>query len=289
MLADYIISTDDSSDLPLEFFQEHKVPFVQLGYVLDGKEYHFGEMDSHDFYQAMRDGKTPITTQVNQQQYVDKFTPYLKKGMDILHLAFSSGLSGTCANAIAPAEQLAVEFPDRKIHVVDTLCASLGEGLFVYKVVDKKEKGASFDEVVEYAEQLVPHIAHSFTVDDLVYLHRGGRVSKASAIAGGILGIKPVLYVDDEGHLIPSSKVRGRKQALNRVVDEMERCVGNRENDIFMVSHGDCIEDANYVAELVKKRFGIEKCLINPVGSVIGAHSGPGTIALFMEAERRKP
>ena len=207
----------------------------------------------------------------------------------MLHLAFSSGLSGSYNSVRLAAEELKEEYPDRKIIVVDSLCASLGEGLFVYKAVQMKEAGASMEEVAAWLEEHKQNFCHVFTVDDLFHLYRGGRVSKAAAIVGTMINLKPLLHVDDEGHLIPLSKVRGRKKSLATLVSMMEERIGSwkDKNDIIFISHGDCEEDAQYVAKLVREKFGYESFLINTIGATIGTHSGPGTVALFFMGEYR--
>lgn len=288
MPTDYILITDDSCDLPNEYLDEHNIKYLCLSYSVGDTVYTRNDLPAKEFYQMMRSGQMPITTQVNQQSFTDFFTGFLEQGKDILYLAFSSGLSGTCNSGKAASQALQEKYPDRKIYVVDSLCASLGQGLFVHKVREKRDEGYNIDDLKEYAESIVPHISHRFTVDDLMHLHRGGRVSKTSAIAGSLLGIKPTLYVDDEGHLLPVDKVRGRKAAITKMVDEMEAVVGDTENDIFMISHGDCIEDAQIVIDMIKERFGIDNYILNYVGPVIGTHSGPGTLALFMMADKRK-
>ena len=213
----------------------------------------------------------------------------LKTGEDALVITFSSGLSTTYQSAEIAASELREKYPERKIYVVDSLCASLGQGLFVYYAAKKRTAGMGLEELYSWCLENRLHLCHWFTVDDLMYLKRGGRVSAATALVGTMLSIKPVLHVDDEGHLIPLSKVRGRKKSLNALVDGMEKQMGSfrEKNDIIFLSHGDCYEDALYVQEQIKKRFGIEKFMISPVGPTIGAHSGPGTVALFFMGEAR--
>lgn len=287
MSNEYILITDDSCDLPISYLKKADIPFVELSYIIDGQEFKGSDKTGTEFFAEMKKGKMPITAQVNQQTFVDIFTPYLEQGKDILYLAFSSGLSGTCNSGQQAAAELSEKYPDRKIYVVDTLCASLGQGLLVHKVNEKRKEGLSVDELRDYAEDLKLKIIHTVTVDDLMHLHRGGRISKTSAVAGSLLGIKPIIQLKEEGKLIPVAKVRGRQQALIRIVDDMEKLVGDTPNDIFMICHGDCLEDAEKVAEMVKKRFGVKECLINYVGSVIGAHTGPGVVALFMVGNGR--
>ena len=213
--------------------------------------------------------------------------PYLESGKDVLYIAFSSGLSITYQSAVSAVAELSEKYPDRKAIVVDSLCASLGEGLLVWHVNNMRKSGASIEETAKWAEENRLKVAHSFMADDLMHLHRGGRVSKTSAIAGTMLGIKPVLHVNDEGKLAPVGKARGKKQALTMLVDNIEKCVGSTKNEFFTLSHGDCLEDAEFVAKLTCERFGIKDYIIGEIGPVIGTHSGPGTIALFLMAEHR--
>lgn len=287
MVRDFILMTDDSCDLPDSYFSEHHIPYISLSFLLDDTLYTREDMEIKEFYDSMRNGTMPSTTQINRQEFLDHFTPFLEQGKDIIYLAFSSGLSGTCLNGQGAAEDLRETYPDRKIIVIDTLCASMGQGLLVELCRQKRDGGASLEEIQEYAEMLVPRIVHTFTVDDLMHLHRGGRVSKTAAVAGSLLGIKPYLAVNEEGCLVAAGKVRGRKAALDKIVDEMKTLVGDTSNEMFMVSHGDCLEDAEYVAEQAKKIFHIDNIMINEIGPVIGTHAGPGTVALFMVGKQR--
>ena len=231
----------------------------------------------------------PTNSQFNPQQYKEYFSEFLKENKNLLYISFSSGLSGSCGNAVLAANELMEEDGECRIIVVDSKCASMGEGLFVHKALKMQAEGKSMEETAGYLNELVPHLTHVFTVDDLNHLYRGGRVSKAAAIVGTIAAIKPILHVDDEGHLIPISKVRGRKKSLNALVDYMEEKTKGYpgENDIVFISHGDALEDAEYVKAEIEKRFGIKDFKINHIGPTIGAHSGPGTIALFFEGSSR--
>ena len=263
---------------------------MSLTYTIDGETYSREHpLDVSEFYARMRSGSMPTTSQINPQRAKEILLPYLSDGLDILHIAFSSGLSGSFQSVQLAARELAEEFPERNIFVVDSLCASLGEGLLVHKAVLMKEQGADIETVRQWVEENKLHIVHNFTVDDLNHLYRGGRVSRTAAFLGTIINIKPILHVDDEGRLIPLSKVRGRKKSLLSLVDSMEKQIGSyrSQNDIIFISHGDALADAQYVASLVKQKFGIESFLINYVGSTIGAHSGPGTIALFYLGDYR--
>ncbi len=243
-------------------------------------------MPAKEFYQKMRDGGVAKTTAVNREDFLKAFAAELDAGRDVLYLGFSSGLSGTCEFAHSAAEELNKTHPDRRVTVVDTLSASLGYGLIVYLTVKKKREGADLEEAARYASELRPHLCHWFTVDDLVYLKRGGRISPTVALVGTILGIKPVLHMDDEGHLINMFKVRGRKAALKAVAQKYSELVMDRDAPIF-ISHGDCLKDAETVAELIRTATGAQVELISDVGPVIGAHSGPGTIALFFVGTHR--
>lgn len=289
-MGDYLITTDNMTDFPEEYIKEHDLPMMSLTYFLDGVMYTAeNSLSSEEFYKKMREGCMPTTSQVNPEEAKEKLLQFLQLNKNIIHIAFSSGLSGTCNSVRIAAQELSEEIPDCRITVVDSLAASLGEGLLVHKALEKQKAGLSYDEMVNWLEENKLRICHNFTVDDLFHLYRGGRVSKAAAVLGTMINLKPVLHVDDEGHLIPLSKVRGRKKSLNTLVDNMEKQMGSyrEENDIVFISHGDCYEDALYVQEQVKKRFGIEQFLINPVGPTIGAHSGPGTLALFFMGEKR--
>lgn len=278
------IITDSGTDLPVEYFAEHNVSCMNLSYIVDEEIYGQGkELPWKEFYEMMRQGKMPTTSQVNPEDARIHFEKALETDKEILCLAFSSGLSGTYNNICIAARELMEEKPDCKIVVIDTLCASLGEGLLVHKAVSLRDEGKSIDEVADWINKHILNLVHMFTVDDLFHLQRGGRVSKATAVVGTLVGIKPVLHVDDEGHLIALSKVRGRKKSLVALVDYMEEKISDydEKNDIVFISHGDDLEAAEFVRDMIKERFGIEKFLINNIGPVIGAHAGPGTIALF--------
>lgn len=290
-MGDYIITTDTTSDLPESYIQEKGLGIMSLSYTLDGETYDRShELPVKEFYKKMRNGSLPTTSQVNPEAAKKVFLTMMEDhDSDILHIAFSSGLSGSCNSARIAAQELTEEYKKHRVTVIDSLCASLGEGLLVHKALENKKKGMSLEENTRWLEDNKLHLVHNFTVDDLFHLHRGGRVSKATAIIGTMINIKPILHVDDEGHLIPLSKVRGRKKSLIALVDSMERQMGSYrdQNDIVFISHGDCEDEAHFVADLVKQRFGIESFLINYVGPTIGAHSGPGTMALFYLGEYR--
>ena len=266
---------------------------MDMCYMIGGESYGGDtgkELDYKKFYERMRSGEMPTTSQINPEEAKQHFERLLADGeRQILYIAFSSGLSGTYNSACIAAEQVMEEHPGCRIEVIDSLCASMGEGLFVHKAVQLRDAGVGFEKTAERLRELVPNMVHVFTVDDLNHLYRGGRVSKATAVIGTLAGIKPILHVDEEGHLIPISKTRGRKKSLLALVDLMEQKIGRKrwENDIIFISHGDAVEDAQFVADEVRRRFGIEKFLIGPIGPTIGTHSGPGTIALFFVGEER--
>lgn len=286
----YVITTDNNSDLPEEFYQKYQVGCTYLSYSIDGQTYTKEDfLPTAEFYARMRAGAMPTTAQVNPEAARALMEPYLIEGKDILHIAFSSGLSGSYASCCVAAEDLSEKYPQRKILVVDSLCASLGQGLLVYHAVKLKEAGKSMEEVVQWLESHRKNLVHLFTVDDLDHLHRGGRVSKATAIVGGMLNIKPVLHVDDEGKLVAIGKVRGRKKSLQALVDGMQERIGPYASscDTIFISHGDCEADACYVEKKVKDIYPIQTVIINYVGATIGAHSGPGTVALFFLGDVR--
>ena len=289
-MSEYVITTDNNSDLPEEYLKDHGVGCMYLSYSMDGKNYtHENFLPEHEFYEAMRNGSMPTTAQVNPENAKTLLEPYLKEGKDILHIAFSSGLSGTYNSSRIAAEELMEEYPDRRIIVVDSLSASLGQGLLVWLAQQKKELGQTLEDVADWAEKNKLKMVHLFTVDDLNHLYRGGRVSRTTAIVGSMLNIKPVLHVDNEGKLTAIGKVRGRKKALQELVKLMDEKIGSfgADCDTIFISHGDCEQDAQYVAAKVKEKYNIKNIIINQVGATIGAHSGPGTMALFFVGDVR--
>jgi len=286
----YIITTETTSDLPKDYLSKHNIALLPLYYSFSGTVYGDKlDLEPKEFYNKMRGGAMPNTMAINPEIAKEIFTCLLEEGYDILHIAFSSALSGSCSVAATVARELRDEHPGYKINVIDSLCASLGEGLLIHKAAQLKESGKSIDEVTNWVENNKLNLCHMFTVDDLHHLHRGGRVSKATAIIGTLINVKPVLHVDNEGRLIPLNNVRGRKKALISLVNQMEARVKDFpiKNDTIFISHGDCIEDAQFVADLIKERFGIQEFLIHYVSPTIGAHSGPGTVALFFLGKER--
>lgn len=284
-MADYQIITDSTTDITADMIKELDLQVIPMCYMMDGKTYHNipggGEMTDHEFYEKLRSGKMSTTAQINSEEFTANFTPLLEQGKDILYLAFSSGLSGTCQSAFLAKKELEEKFPERRIEVFDTLCASMGEGLLAYHAAMLKKSGKTMDEVLDWLKENVLHLCHWFTVDDLNHLKRGGRVSAATALVGTALGIKPVLHVDNEGHLINVSKTRGRRASLDALVKEMEETAIDPAEQTAFISHGDCLEDAQYLEQQIREKLGVKKVYINFIGPVIGAHSGPGTVALF--------
>lgn len=287
------IITDSTADLPQDYLNEHQIGCMPISYILDGVTYgRDKEMDWKKFYAMMREeGKMPTTSQINPAEAKEYFEEYIKTDKEILHLAFSSGLSGTYNNLCMAAEEIMEEHPDVKIIVIDSLCASMGEGLFVHKAVKMRDAGKTMEETAQWLKDHVQNFVHAFTVDDLFHLYRGGRVSKTAAVIGTLASIKPTLHVDHEGHLIVIGKVRGRKKSLLALVNYMEEKMGSwmqeNKDDMVFISHGDALEDAEFVRDQVRERFGMEHFMINHIGPTIGAHSGPGTVTLFFMGESR--
>ncbi len=290
-MDNFVIVTDSSADLDQALVDELGVEVLPLSLTLNGKTYRDypdrRELDPKELYRRLRAGEVATTSAINTQSVEELLRPMLESGKDVLFLAFSSGLSASCQSATLACQELSQEFPDRKIFVVDTLCASLGQGLLVYLTAQEAKKGKTIEEVRDFAENTKLHLCHWFTVDDLHFLKRGGRISAATAMLGTMLSIKPVLHVDDEGHLISISKARGRKASIQAMVDKAAETAIQPEKQTMFICHGDCMEDAEYLASLVKERWGVERIHIGYTGPVIGSHSGPGTLALFFLGEHR--
>ena len=256
-MSDYIITVNSTVDTTREWLAERGVPYIPLKYTIDGQTYSDMEgLSSKEFFDKLREGKMSTTSQINPDEAREALEPYLKEGKDILHLSFSSGLSGTCNSMKIAAEELQEEYPERKIIVIDTLCACLGEALLLYYALKQKENGATIEEAAKWAEENKLHICHDVTVDDLNHLHRGGRVSKTSAVLGTMVQIKPIIIMDDNGCLKVVGKERGRKKSLNKIVDMAAKQAEGYENEIIMITHGDCPEDAEYVAKRVQEKNG---------------------------------
>ena len=290
-MNNYTIITDSSCDLPDSLVKELELEVLPLAFIMDGKTYRNypdnREMAPKDFYNKQREGSMATTNAVNVGEAADAMEAVLKRGEDVLVLAFSSGLSTTCNSFQIAAGDLAEQYPDRKIFVVHTLCASLGQGMFVYQAARLRQAGKSMEEVRDWAEQNRLNQCHWFTVNDLFFLKKGGRVSAATAVVGTMLQIKPVMHVDNEGHLIKVDTARGRKASLNALVDKVGELADNPAAQTMFISNSDCQEDAQYVADQIKARYGTEEIIINSIGPVIGAHTGPGCVALFFTGKHR--
>lgn len=290
-MSEYVIFTDSSADLTQALVKELEVSVLPLTFTIKGATHcnypDNREMDPKAFYKLLREGEMATTAAVNVGDYTEMLEPTLHSGKDALILVFSSGLSATYQSACVAAEELSAKYPERKIYVVDTLCASLGQGLLVWHAAQQKKAGKTIEEVRDWVEENKLHLCHWFTVDDLHFLKRGGRISATTAVVGTMLSIKPVMHVDDEGRLVNVTKARGRAASLTALVDHMEQTAIDPASQMVFISHGDCEDEAKKVAADVKKRFGVKKVVLNNVGPVIGAHSGPGTMALFFLGTKR--
>ena len=290
-MSNYVIVTDSSCDLPAYLVEELEIHSVPLAFLFGEKTYYNypdnREMAPKVFYDRLRAGEMATTNAVNVGQTTDLLTPLLEQGLDVLILGFSSGLSTSYNSYCIAAEDVAEQYPDRTIRVVDTLCASLGQGMLVYQAAKLRQAGKSLEEVADWVEQNKLRQCHWFTVDDLFFLKRGGRVSAATAVVGTMLQIKPVLHVDNEGHLINVAKARGRKASLLALVDKVGQLGEDVANQTMFISHSDCEEDAQFVADQIKQRYGTKEIILNYIGPVIGAHTGPGCVALFFMGKHR--
>ena len=284
----YQIITDSSCDFTKELRESLGISVAPLRLLFRDSEL----VDTTDdtlkmLYDGLRNGEAASTSAINPEGWASYIEPVLEKGEDVLVLAFSSGLSTTYQSAVIAADELMEKYPGRKVRVVDTLCASLGEGLLVWYACKKQSEGMELDALAAWCEQVKMNLCHWFTVDDLMYLKRGGRVSAATAVLGTMLSIKPVMHMDDEGHLVKVSTARGRKASINALAAKFEALGLEGENETVFISHGDCLEDAQYLAKVLQENYGVKEVVIGYVGAVIGSHSGPGTLALFFLGKHR--
>ena len=285
---DFQIITDSCCDFPTPMYGQLGLTFVPLTVEFRGNTFDDKNDDTlKDMYQGLRAGEVAKTSAVNPSRWSQAMEKALAAGTDVLVLAFSSGLSTTYQSAVIAAEELKDAYPDRKIQVIDTLCASMGQGLLVWYACKKRDEGLSLDEVAQWVLDNRLHLCHWFTVDDLMYLKRGGRISAATALVGTMLQIKPLLHVDDEGHLINMTKTRGRKAAIDAMVKKAQELGAGYDNSTMFISHGDCLSDAEYLSRQLKEKCGVKDVVISYVGAVIGSHSGPGTLALFFLGSHR--
>ncbi|QHQ62784.1 DegV family EDD domain-containing protein [Anaerocolumna sedimenticola] len=290
-MKDYVIITESTADLSQDMIDELGIKVMPMAFELNGKSYmHYPdtrEMNIHEFYQRLKKGEKSVTSLINTEAFLEFFEPILKDGKDILYIAFSSGLSGTYNSSLLAREELLEKYEDAKIICIDSKAACAGEGLLVYSAVKKKEEGLNLLELGSWLEQNILKLCHWFTVDDLNHLKRGGRVSAFSAGIGTALNVKPILHVDNEGHLIPMEKVRGRKKSLYALLDHMIDTCAPAKGQVVFIGHGDTYEDAEFLADLIREKFDVQDIIINPIGPIIGTHSGPGTIALFFFGTQR--
>ncbi|MBR6443548.1 MAG: DegV family protein [Clostridia bacterium] len=287
MAENYVLFTDSACDIHPDKLAEWNVKMLPLAFLFTDTNV---EQKDHDepiaeFYKAMRAGRVAKTSCVNEEAFERAFTEILEAGQDILYMGLSGGLSMTPDNAKKVAERLNKKYSDRKIEVIDSLSASAGEGLFVYLAVKNRDAGMTLEENAEALRNDILHVCHWFTVEDLVYLKRGGRVSAATALLGTALNVKPVLHVDNEGHLIKMTQVHGRKKSIKKMAEKLGETI--RPDSPIFISNADCIEDAEMLKDILKSEYGKEVTLITSIGSVIGAHAGPGTLALFFMGSER--
>ena len=287
MAENYVLFTDSACDIHPDKLAEWNVKMLPLAFLFTDTNV---EQKDHDepigeFYKSMRAGRVAKTSCVNEDAFENAFTEILEAGQDILYLGLSGGLSVTPDNAKKVAERLAKKYPDRKIEAIDSLSASAGEGLFVYLAVKNRDAGMTLEENAEALRKEIPHVCHWFTVEDLVYLKRGGRVSAATALLGTALNVKPVLHVDNDGHLIKMTQVHGRKKSIKTLAEKLAQTI--RPDSPIFISNADCLEDAEMLKDIIKNECGMDVTLITSIGSVIGAHAGPGTLALFFMGKER--
>ena len=280
-MASFVIFTDSSTDLPAEWVARYELEVVHLHLTVSGKEEDPKTLDVHTFYDRLRNGEIASTAAPSPGEYAERMEKYLQDGQDILYIGFSEALSATYNNAKVAMDDLSARYPERKLYAVSSLCASTGHGLLVLLAAKQREAGKTIEEVRDYTLETIPHLCHWFTVDDLMFLKRGGRISATTALMGTMLGIKPVLHVDDEGRLINVSKTRGRKASVAALFDKVKATAIEPSTQLMAICHGDCIEDATGLAERLKTELSVPEVIISPTGVVIGAHSGPGTLAVF--------
>ncbi|NMC55609.1 MAG: DegV family protein [Eubacteriaceae bacterium] len=284
-MKDYIIITDATADLTKDIVTKNNIIVIPMEYEIDGKRYEYypscKNLTVNQFYEKVKEGHMAITSQINVSTFEKYFETALTGGLDIIYVAFSSALSGSIQSAHIARNNLIEKYPQSKIEIIDSLSASAGEGLLIYTAALRKAEGMTYEELIKWINDNIPHLCHWFTVDDLHHLHRGGRVSAASAIIGSTIGIKPVLQVNNEGKLIPVAKVKGRKKSLSELVDRMEQTYIKPYTEAVFIGHSNSLEDAELVKNMVEERFGIKDIQIMDIGAIVGSHTGCGTIALF--------
>lgn len=291
-MKDYVIITDSPSDLSADLLNEIDVTSLGLVCLFKGKEYVDDggiTLKYKDFYEGIRNLEQPTTGQINSYRFAEEFTKHVKERKGIIYIGFSSVLSGTFNSSVMARNEVLEEYPDADITLIDSKAASGGEGLLVYLAARKRQEGCSKEELVSWIEATIPKVNHFFFVDDLNHLKRGGRISSTTAVVGGILNIKPIMYINDAGSLVPFAKAKGRKKATAHLLDDMKKNIVNPEEQTVMVTHSDCLEDAEALAKSIKEIFNVKEVIINYIGTVVGSHTGAGTLALFFLGESREP
>lgn len=284
----YVIMTDSSSDLPWGYYSEHNISYLPLHVTMDGKTFpDNGAMEPKAFFDSLRHGMVATTSQISLSQFVAEFTTHLKEGKDIIYIGLNAALSGSHDIANMAKKEVLELYPEGRIYTGQTSCVSLGLGLLVHEACKRRDEGMDYDSLCAWVDENKLNVHHKFTVDDLMFLHRGGRVSRVSAVVGSLLGVKPMLHVGTEGHLLPHNKVRGRKQSIVALFNEMLEETETRDLSTVAISHGDCLDEAEYLMGMIREKFNVEDTIINQLGMTIGAHAGPGTMALFFMGKTR--
>ena len=290
-MKNYVIVTESTTDLPPDLVNELGITLIPMAFGFENESYlnypDNRELDIHKFYERVKNGERSTTALVNSKTFEEYFEPILKSGDDILYIGFSSGLSGTYSSSLIAAEELKQKYPDSQIVCIDTLAASMGEGLLVYYAAKLKSEGQSIEQVSQWLLDNRLNLCQWFTVDDLNHLKRGGRISAMTATIGSALNVKPILHVDNEGHLVAVHNIRGRKKSINALFEHMEELCTNPEEQTVFISHADCLEDTEYLANLIKEKLNVKEVILNFIGPVIGSHTGQGAIALFFMGRER--
>ncbi|MBE6050727.1 MAG: DegV family protein [Clostridium sp.] len=288
-MRDFIISTDSTADLSKEFIRENNILIHPLYYIIDGKEYGMGkeELSIREFFKIMKEGKMPTTSGTNPEYITRLMKDKVDEGFDILHISFSGALSSSYNNAVVCSEFIMEDVPESNIKVIDSVSGACGEALLVYKAVQLKKEGKTIDEIVEWIEKNKYCVVIEFAVKDLFHLVRGGRISKTAAMVGSVLQVQPLLHLNNNGEIKPFGKVRGRKKALNTLVNNIGGNTKTKEINMVFISHSDCIEEARYVADKVKERYGVENIFINDICPTIGTHIGQGTVVISYLGDKR--
>ena len=287
-MKNYVIVTDSTADLPDNIIEEYNLTVIPLSYSFENEaDNHDKQLGIKEFYERIKNGERATTTLINSKTFENCFASLIEEGNDILYFGFSSELSGTYGSSQIAREEVLEKYKDARIECIDTLAASLGEGLLVYYAAKMKQEGKSLDEVIQWVSDNKLHLCHWFTVDDLNHLKRGGRINAMTATIGTALGVKPILHVDNGGHLVPVTNVRGRKKSIQALVERMEATCTNPEGQSVFITHADCLEDAEYLSNLIKEKFNIKEVVINYIGPVIGSHTGQGALALFFLGTER--